>query len=173
MPQSQSSPVPDSGDADDRALAALTTPSVDFLLLADRAESINGKLYIMGGAWDRLMVEDLQAVSIVSFALGILVPWNATNQPHSATLAIEDADGVSIGFGATVEFTQGRPAWSAQGDAQRVVLAMPAVALRFPHYGRYAVRAMVNGVPARTVSFTVAPPPNQPPHPHHPLAPPA
>jgi len=32
---------------------------LDFLILADRAEAVNGKLYLLGGAWDRLGLTSL------------------------------------------------------------------------------------------------------------------
>ena len=32
---------------------------IDFMLLADKAEVLGGKLYMMGGAWDRLTINDI------------------------------------------------------------------------------------------------------------------
>ena len=29
-------------------------PEIDYLLVADRAEVVSGKLYLMGGSWDRI-----------------------------------------------------------------------------------------------------------------------
>ena len=34
-------------------------PTIDFLLIADRAEVVSGKLYMMGGAWDHITITDL------------------------------------------------------------------------------------------------------------------
>ena len=33
---------------------------IDFLLLADKAEILNGKLYMMGGAWDRIHLKETE-----------------------------------------------------------------------------------------------------------------
>ena len=66
---------------------------VDFLLLADRAEVLNGKLYMMGGAWDRRNIRDIAAPVPLSIVVGVLIPWNLTNEPHQLRLRIEDEDG--------------------------------------------------------------------------------
>lgn len=139
-------------------MSEFNRPSVDFLILADRAEVVNGKLYVMGGAWDRIFAQDLRNPSVISLAIGILVPWLATNQQHSATIGIEDADGVSVGFQAEVGFNTGRPAGAEVGEAQRVLLAIPSLAVQFPRYGRFYVQAYINGHQAKRVTFQVAQP---------------
>jgi len=73
-------------------------------MLADRVEAINGKLYAMGGAWDRMFVPDVKNPTTISFAAVILVPWNATNQQHSVNLSVEDTDGHNVGFTIEVGF---------------------------------------------------------------------
>ncbi len=140
-------------------LEDLNTPSIDFLMLADRVEAINGKLYAMGGAWDRMFVQDVKHPTTISFAAVILVPWNATNQQHSVTLAVEDADGHNIGFTIEVGFNAGRPPWSEQGEAQRVVIAIPAAPILFPRYGAFVVKAYIDGQPSGASAFRVVQPP--------------
>ncbi len=56
--------------------------SLDYLLVADGADAVGGKLYLLGGGWDRLMVPQLPGPPAVPFAvaLGINVPWNLTNR---------------------------------------------------------------------------------------------
>ena len=38
--------------------SGLDKPEVDFLVLADHAEVVGGKLYMMGGGWDIRRIED-------------------------------------------------------------------------------------------------------------------
>lgn len=139
-------------------LGVLNKPSVDFLLLADRAEALNGKLYMMGGAWDRVSVQDLQSATFISLAVGILVPWNATNQQHRATIGIEDEDGNNTGFSVEAGFTAGRPAFARAGQSQRVVLALPLVPVRFPEYGTYVAQMYINDEKAKSIEFNVTGP---------------
>jgi len=141
--------------------------SVDFLLLADRAEVVNGKLYAMGAAWERIGVADFNQPLTISFALGVLVPWNATNRQHSVVLTMHDADGQPLDFRVEASFVTGRPP-GLNGETQRVLLAVPgaSVVLRGP--GNYVLSATIDGMEAKAVRFTAVaaqpgPPPPEPP----------
>jgi hypothetical protein len=129
-------------------------PSVDFMILADRAEALNGKLYIMGGAWNEITVQDIRQPVVISFAVGILVPWNATNEQHRMTMVIEDADSVALDtFRVDSNFTAGRPPQAQVGEVQRLVLAVPAVPIQFARPGAYIVKTAINDGPAKEVQF--------------------
>ncbi len=58
------------------------------MMLADHAEVVNGKLYIMGGGWS--VTGPQPAPSAI--AIKIEVPWTAANQKHSMRLELVDAD---------------------------------------------------------------------------------
>jgi hypothetical protein len=138
-------------------MQALNQPTLDFFILADRAEAVNGKVYMMGGGWDRLTVQDFNLPVAVSFALGILVPWNATNESHRLQVTIEDQDGRPVDFRLETEFVVGRPPLTSPGEIQRIALAVPSVSMRLPGPGSYTVRASINGVGARPVVFRALP----------------
>ncbi len=55
-------------------LAGLERVEIDFLLLADRAEVLNGKLYMMGGAWDRRQIRSIDSPVSLTMVIGVLVP---------------------------------------------------------------------------------------------------
>lgn len=135
-------------------LKSLNEPSVEFFILADRAEAVNGKLYIMGGAWDRQFVVDFKQPVFVSFAIGIRVPWNATNQDHKLRLTIESADGKPVeGFLLEAGFVAGRPPWAKQGESQRALLAIPVVPVMFPGPGSYLAKANVDDSIDSSIEF--------------------
>ncbi|HMA33833.1 MAG TPA: hypothetical protein VKY74_05070, partial [Chloroflexia bacterium] len=112
-------------------------PDVDFLIIADRAEAINGKLYMMGGAWDNVGVPDLSQPIAFSIALGILIPWNATNERHRMKLAVQDADGASLAE-LEGELVAGRPPHLTIGSEQRLLFATTFGVL-LPRTGAYTV----------------------------------
>ena len=132
-----------------------TNPQVeiDFLLLADLAEAINGKLYTLGAAWDRIGVNDFTKPLNISVALGVLVPWNATNQNHKVTLTLRDADGNLIDFRIDASFIAGRPPF-LNGETQRVLLAVPAASVILPGPGTYALAASINEIDLKVVRFS-------------------
>jgi hypothetical protein len=133
-----------------------TQPSIEFLILADRAEAVNGKLYLMGGGWDVLAPPSLAGPANFSVALGILVPWLATNMDHHCAIRLEDADGKLL-LEMRVDFRTGRPSSMEHGAAQRVMIALPVSAV-FPAAGRYAIVAAI-GEQERRAGFAVRPAP--------------
>lgn len=138
-------------------VAALNQLEIDFLILADRAEAVNGKLYMMGGGWDRTLVDDINQPVVFSFAVGILVPWNATNHTHSLEIKIENLDGTPTDFRLQAQFNQGRQPWLTLGETQRVMLAIPGIPVKFPGLGSYVAVARINGTIVKRTPFHLAP----------------
>lgn len=131
-----------------------STPEVDFLLLADYAEVIGGKLYLMGGAWDRLTVRDANQPMRFGVAVGVLVPWSGTNQTYQLRIAIQDADGQERAMLVESSFVTGRPPDLRPGSRQRVLVAVNSIAPP-PPAGEYAVVASIDGQERHRVSFAV------------------
>lgn len=129
----------------------LSQPTVDFLILADRAEAVNGKLYMMGGGWDRLYVVDFGTPQSISVAMGILVPWNATNVNHSLAIRVQTADANEL-VGLGLNFNTGRPPTLGQAESQRIVLAFQ-LAIRLPGPGTYEIRALINDSESKKAVF--------------------
>ena len=136
-------------------------PGVDFLILADRAEAINGKLYMMGGSWDQIGVVDFTKPITFTIALGILIPWNATNVDHKLQVHLLDEDGNKL-FSVDGGFKAGRPPQLPQGAAQHNVLAI-AVGAVLGGPGTFTVEATINEDASHTTSFYAfqAPQPNR------------
>ena len=132
-------------------------PEIDFLLIADRAEAINGKLYMMGGAWDHITVPDLRAPISFSIAMGILIPWTATNEHHRMRIAVQDTDGHSLAE-LDGELVAGRPPHLEAGTQQRLLFAT-TFGVVLPRPGRYAVVVFLNEREAKRTGFSVVTPP--------------
>jgi len=129
------------------------TPTIDFLILADRAEAISGKLYMMGGGWDHVgMVPGVP--TMFSIACAVMVPWHATNQDHLVTLSLQDADAKEL-LKVQAGFRTGRPPTLEEGAAQRVMFAFPT-AILFPAPGTYVLIGAV-GEDVRRVAVYVQP----------------
>jgi hypothetical protein len=58
------------------------------IMLADSAQAVNGKLYILGGGWS-ITGPDPTPMAIV---IKIEVPWTNANTPHELRLALFDED---------------------------------------------------------------------------------
>lgn len=94
------------------------------LLLADAAQAVEGKLYILGGGWSVTGPEP----SPMAVAVKIEVPWDLANQVHDVELTLLDEDGQPAPEGAPLRIDGrvevGRPPGLARGTALDVPLAV-------------------------------------------------
>jgi hypothetical protein len=112
-------------------------------MLADSVESINGKLYMMGGGWDTMKVASIDIPHKLSFACGISVPWNATDEDHTLAVTIEDTDGQQVAPPLSVTFKTGRSPNLERGAATRIPFAVKAE-IKFPAFGAYVLTGRVD-----------------------------
>jgi hypothetical protein len=127
---------------------------IDFMMLADGAQAVGGKIYILGGGWTHIFVPQFPGKPAMPFwlAIGITVPWHLTNRRFTFSIELNDADGQRIEEVAAGEFEQGRPPGLRPGTPQRVLLAVGA-SPEFPESGRYEFKASVDGQMLRSTSF--------------------
>lgn len=127
---------------------------IDFLLLADRAEVLNGKLYMMGGAWDRRQIRNIGTPVSLTIVASVLVPWNLTNEPHRLRIRIEDEDGSPVPPELDATVNVGRPVNATQGQSFRAT-AVINNRWTVPKFGSYGVVASVEGHGEKRVTFYV------------------
>jgi hypothetical protein len=118
--------------------------NIGFLLLADHAEAVNGKLYMTGGGWNVLRLPELPHDWAFHIALGIDVAWHETNDPHELQVNIQDPDGVELGEGLAANFETGRPPGMTAGQEQRLVMSIGTTAT-FSTAGPHAAVVNVDG----------------------------
>lgn len=125
-------------------------PFMVTMLLADAAQAVDGKLYILGGGWS--VTGPMPAPSAI--ALYIKVPWDEANVPHSLQLELLDHDGgpilvdtplgeqaLRIESGLEV----GRPPGIKPGTALDVALAITIPPLPLVPGSGYVWRLAING----------------------------
>ena len=125
---------------------------IDFLMLADHAEAVNGKLYLMGGGWDRRTVVDFRQPQAFSVSVGVLIPWSLTNRPVPLTIALTDADGQSIAAPFQTNVLVGRPVNATPGQKLRYMLSLNFM-MPLPKPGTYVIEARLADVATRRVTF--------------------
>ena len=128
---------------------------VEWLIIADAAQVVGGKLYMLGGGYDRVtLAKAPPAPHSMSVALSFLVPWNDTNVKHHFQLEILDGDGKSIVDGKG-QFELGRPPGITPGQNQRTQLAMN-LSWNVEKLGSYEVVARVREAEKRFPFYVVA-----------------
>ena len=117
------------------------------MMLADAAQEVNGKLYILGGGWS-VTGPTLPPMAI---ALKLDVPWSAADQQHEFALALVDADGHPAavpGQDAEVraggQFEVGRPPGLPAGSDIDFAFALTVGSLPLAA-GRYAWQLWIDG----------------------------
>jgi len=124
------------------------TVGLSFIMVADAAQSIGGKVYVLGGGWDRILLPEVPGRPIVPFsvAAGLAVPWHMTNRKLSFSIDLRDADGRMVETLVAGEVEVGRPPGLRPGASQAVHLAGPANP-EFPAEGRYVIACSVDAEP--------------------------
>jgi hypothetical protein len=140
------------------------------MLLADAAEAVNGKLYILGGGWS---VTGPQPVPS-ALAIKIEVPWDQANQKHLLVVSLETEDGQPVivptpqgeqPLEIKGEFEVGRPAGLKQGTPLDAALAVGVPPLPLKPGSRYTWRLSINGQSHEDWAVAFSTRPDQPQQP--------
>lgn len=120
------------------------------MLLADAAQVVDNKLYILGGGWSVTGPGPMPS----AIAIKLEVPWDQANQRHRWEVALMDADSQPVfvqggeGEQAVVvggEFEVGRPAGLAPGTPIDLALAINVGPLPLLPANRYVWEFTIDG----------------------------
>lgn len=131
------------------------------LLLADWAQALNGKLYIMGGGWSVTNPEP----GPMAIAIKVEVPWDQANTEHTLQLRLEDSDGEPVPNAEgepteiKAEFEVGRPPGLKPGTPLDFSIAINLQRADLPAGSRFTWRLFVNNGTEESwyVSFATRP----------------
>jgi hypothetical protein len=133
-------------------------------MLADAATAFNGKLYIHGGGWDSLLVQQFPALH-TTMSLALLLCADAAEAPGTGELRVQlmDEDGNDTGVSAVGTIGIGHGPLHRPGQRSLVPIAVPFAGIRFDKPGTYEFRLSWNRQlldPA--VTFSVSTPTSSP-----------
>ena len=121
------------------------------MMLADAAQAVEGKLYILGGGWSQTPPE----LGPSAIALHFAVPWDQTNVQHRFDLelldsdggkvTVEDEEGVQHPLLFSGEFEVGRPPGVKPGVSIDVPMAINLGPMSLPAGNRFVWRLTVDG----------------------------
>jgi len=128
---------------------------VEWLILADYAEAIGDKLYLMGGGWDVLQIQSTFPVrQKFAIAVAFHVPWDETNQRQPFSLEILTEAGEPLGVTLQGQVEAGRPPGIPPGTSQRVQLAVN-LELQLEKPGGYVIEVKMGETIMKRASFFV------------------
>jgi len=127
---------------------------VEWLMIADGAEVVGNKLYLLGGGWDRLTVRSgFPLHRQVGIALAFKVPWTETNERHEFEIEVATEDAETM-HKASGNIEVGRPPGIPPGTDQRVQIAA-TVQINFKGAGQYVVIIRIDGEERKRVALNV------------------
>lgn len=124
---------------------------IEFLMLADAAQVVGGKLYALGGCWNTYRSMNFPVNMQVSLVVSILVDWSETGKKHPIRIVIADEAGIPIIPELQGQAEVGRSPDMTQGSTQRIVFTINAGVL-IPRPGSYSVTATA-GAAKKDISF--------------------
>lgn len=137
-------------------------PVVDYALLADAVQVVQGKLYLLGGGWDTLFVPGFPArFPSLGVGLRVRVPWSWADQVVVIGVDLQDEDGARVL--PTAPLAQGvkvsRPPGLPEGSDLGVARSFTFNNLTFPHAGAYSFVITIDQEVASRLRFSVRPRP--------------
>lgn len=139
-------------------------------MLADGAQVAQGKLYILGGQWDRIMVGQFPAQH-PSMAVALVIRVEYNEAPKAFNLNVElMLDGKPLGAKTTGHLSIGHAAGLAHGAPQFAPVTATFNNVQFDGPGRYefvvsADTDVLGQIPLEVVQVTLGTPFVQPPAP--------
>ncbi len=146
-------------------------------MLADGAQVADGKLYILGGQWDRLMVGGFPAAH-PSMTVVLVIRVEYTEAPKTFQLSAElTLDGQTQDASVSGQLATGHAPGQAHGAPSFVPLAIPLRNVTFSAPGRYewvitADDTELGRIPLEVIQASAPgmPPPGMPPQGQGPAA---
>ena len=134
------------------------------MLLCDFAEEVNGKLYVMGGGWSRVVMMGPGDSLNMALAIKLSVPWIESNRRHSVMIRLltETFEPATIGdekreVRLTYNLEVGRPPGVRPGSYLDAPMAARFQGLKLSP-GLYLWEFSVNGQMLKRVPFDVTEP---------------
>lgn len=125
-------------------------PFMATLMLADSAQAVDNKLYILGGGWSVIGPDPTPS----ALAVSIKVPWDQAERPHRLRLELLDSDGRPVLLPAPIEeqplaieseFQVERGPGLKPGTSIDLALAITLGPIPLPPGGRYEWRLSIDG----------------------------
>jgi hypothetical protein len=120
------------------------------ILLADAAQAIDNKLYVLGGGWSVTGPDPTPS----AIAIALKVPWDEANRRHELQVELLDSDGRAVVVGSPQasrpaviqsQFEVGRPPGLKPGTPIDLAFAVNLGAMPLPPGGRYEWRLSIDG----------------------------
>jgi len=129
---------------------------IDFAFLADSAEVLNGKLYVMGGAFDTIWAKKFPAIHPkIAFVMRMTFEAAEVDRKHHLEILLMDEDGKNVAkAGGPLEIKKSANIY--KGWPHPFLAVMNFMNLSFPKAGDYSFNIVCNNTALKSVSLRLA-----------------
>lgn len=132
---------------------------LDFAFLADAADVSQGKLFVLGGAFDTIHVPAFPATHpALAVVLRFLLGPHDLDRKHNLEILLLDADARHVAS-ARGDLTVAKSPDSPPGWKQTVILPLRFFNVPFQQAGHYSVEILIEGTMAKAIPLRVIPTP--------------
>lgn len=129
---------------------------VDSFYLADRAQIVDGKLYVLGGGWNYLNLAGPDAqVEFMALVGRVLVPFESAESEIELHIRLEHAEAAFGGPQFRLLLRPGRSSRQRRSVETATPFAIDVLGLKFPWDGEYAFVMLRNGNEIARTRFQV------------------
>ena len=132
-------------------------PAIEVAILADAVQAAAGKLYVLGGGWDTLLVPRFPARHSMGIGVKVRIPWTMTGRDFTLAVELQDEDGRPVPNSARLRhgFRAVRPPHHPEGIDVSVVRALTFANVPLPGPGGYAFSVLLGDVERARLRFRV------------------
>ena len=130
---------------------------VDFAFLADSAEAVNGKIYVIGGAIDTVWAKQVPLLHPhLTFVLKLIFDVAEIGRKHKLEIQIMDEDCIIIAnVGGDIEIPAKNPN-IPKGWQQSSIAVLNFQNLNFSKFGSYSFNILVNNSSLKSIPLRLA-----------------
>lgn len=130
---------------------------VDFAFLAEAAEAVNGKFFVIGGGFDTIWTKQVPvSYPKMSFVLRVIFDAAEVGRNHKLEIKIMDEDGGKFATIGGDIGTGNKSPNLPKGWKQGFLTVLNFVGLQFLKFGDYTFHIVVNNSTLKSVPFRVA-----------------
>ncbi|MBI3321714.1 MAG: hypothetical protein HYZ91_05550 [Candidatus Omnitrophica bacterium] len=135
---------------------------LDFAFLADAANVSQGKFYVLGGGFDRILAPSVPAThSYMTLLMRFALEPSELEKPHNLEVRLLDADGRKVHV-VQNEFIARRQSESESWRPHGHIFTLNLVTAKFEAFGDYSLEIFVDGSHLGNVPLSVSPANQQP-----------
>lgn len=121
--------------------------AVECFMLAEAAQVVDGKLYVLGGGVTRVLAPSFPFIYFVTLPTLLRIPWNFSEVQHTVSISGVDERGEAV-LPANETLIPGgqRPPEAVEGDDLKLIASIGIGPAVFPREGQYRFTLMIDGL---------------------------